>query len=288
VDTVLLGAAAGLLFGAMTVAVRFGLGRGGEPIVGSAVNAGIAAVLLLLAAVPSLVDGVSLGELWPFALIGSLVPGVSQFVFIYAVKLSGAARAAITIGTAPLVSVLLALALLDEPFRPLALVGTGLVVAGGAVLVLERARPHHFRALGVVLGLTCAVLFAGRDNAVRWGARDYDPPALQATAASLLGAAVAAGLIAALVKRRSLARSLRVAVPAFLPAGVLLSLAYLALVTGLDRGRVGIVAPLNAMQSLWAVVFAAAFFHQTEAISRRTFLAGALVVAGGAIVSALR
>ena len=66
-------------------------------------------------------------------------------------------------------SVAIALALLGEPFQPLLLVGTVLVVAGGAALARERARPEHFRALGAVLALVCAALFAVRDNVVALG-----------------------------------------------------------------------------------------------------------------------
>jgi drug/metabolite transporter (DMT)-like permease len=51
---------------------------------------------------------------------------------------------------------------------------------------------------------------------------------------------------------------------------------------------VGIVAPLNATQSLWGILFAALFFHRSEAIGRRTVVAGLLVVAGGAIVGVVR
>ena len=57
--------------------------------------------------------------------------------------------------------------MLDEPFRPLLLAGTALIVAGGAILARERARPSHFRVLGAVLALACAALFAVRDNVVR-------------------------------------------------------------------------------------------------------------------------
>ena len=87
------------------------------------------------------------------------------------------------------------MALLDEPLRPILLAGTALiVVAGGAALALDPGRPAGFRMLGVVLALTCAALFAGRDNAVRWIARDDTAPPLQATAVTLLAAAVATTL----------------------------------------------------------------------------------------------
>ena len=191
-DAVLLGLLAGALFGAMTVTVRAGLLRGGDPARGGVVITSVAFLVATLLAVPSIAsDGVDAGELWPFAVVGFVVPGLSQIAFIFAVRWAGPSRAAILIGTAPLGSVLLAMALLDEPLRPILLAGTALVVAGGAVLALDPGRPAGFRMLGVVLALTCAALFAGRDNAVRWIARDDTAPPLQATAVTLLAAAVA-------------------------------------------------------------------------------------------------
>jgi drug/metabolite transporter (DMT)-like permease len=288
VDAVLLGVLAGALFGAMTVAVRWGLVRGGDPLVGAATVITIAFTTGALLALPTISDGTDAEELLRFFAIGALVPGVSQIVFTYAVRAAGPSRAAILFGTAPLLSVLLALAFLDEPFEPALLVATALVVAGGAVLAAERTRPVDFRVVGVVLALTCAVLFAVRDNAVRWVARDADVPPLEASAVSLLAAALVTVTFAVATRRGELRRSLRIALPAFAPAGLLFGLAYAALVTAFDRGRVGIVAPLNATQSLWGILFAALLYHRSEAIGRRTVVAGLLIVAGGAIVGVVR
>jgi drug/metabolite transporter (DMT)-like permease len=288
-DAVLLGLLAGALFGAMTVAVRAGLGRGGDPALGAVVIACSAFLVSVVLALPSIVsDGLDPATLLPFALVGFLVPGMSQILFILAVRYAGASRAAILIGTAPLGSVLLAMALLDEPLRPAILLGTALIVAGGAALALDPGRPAGFRAIGVVLALTCAALFAGRDNAVRWIARDDDVPPLQATAITLMAATLATTLYV-VISRRGLSRAaVRVTTRAFLPAGVLLALAYGALVTGFDRGDVGIVAPLNATQSLWGVAFATLVYGHREAVGRRTVLAGVLVVLGGALIGAFR
>ncbi|MBI4172449.1 MAG: DMT family transporter [Actinobacteria bacterium] len=287
---VLFAALAGALFGALAVAVRSGLRRGGDPEVGALVVAGVALLASALLATPSaVVEGVRPGDLWPFLLAGALVPGASQILFILAVRDAGPSRAAILIGTAALLSVLLALTLLGEPFRPLLVVATALIVAGGAALARERARPEDFRALGVVLALTCAALFGVRDNIVRWAARDTHPPPLVAATASLLAASLVI-LVYLLVVRRSVLRSrLRSALPAFAVAGVSLGLAYVSLLEAFDRGRVSIVAPLNATQSLWAVVFSAVVVgRRSEVISRRLVLAGALVVAGSALIGAVR
>jgi S-adenosylmethionine uptake transporter len=289
VDAVLLGVLAGALFGAMTVAVRGGLVRGGDPAVGSMVLAASALATALVLALPTgFTDGVAPGELWPFFAIGLVVPGVSQILVILAVRYAGASRAAILIGTAPLGSVLLALAFLDEPLRPALLVGTTLIVAGGIVLAFDPGRPAGFRALGVVLALVCAGLFAARDNAVRWAARDIDPPALQASVASLLAAVVMTTTYVLVTRRDVLRRVARTTIRAFVPAGVILGFAYGALVAAFDRGDVGVVAPLNATQSLWGVVFAALVYGRAEAVGRRTVAASVLVVLGGALIGAFR
>jgi hypothetical protein len=49
------------------------------------------------------------------------------------------------------------------------------------------------------------------------------------------------------------------------------------------------VAPLNATQSLWAVVFSALVIgRRSEVIGRPLVAAGLLVVAGGALIGAVR
>ena len=49
-----------------------------------------------------------------------------------------------------------------------------------------------------------------------------------------------------------------------------------------------VVAPLNATQSLWGVVFAALLIGRAEMIGRRTVLASVLVVAGAVLIGATR
>jgi uncharacterized membrane protein len=286
-DAVLLGVLAGALFGAMTVAVRWGLMRGGDPVGGAPVIAGTAFAVAGTFALVSW-HGADLGDLAAFFAVGVVVPGLSQVAFVSAVRHAGPSRAAILIGTAPLLSVVLAIALLGEALDPAILAGTMLIIVGGAVVVADPSRPAGFRMLGVALALLCAGLFAARDNAVRHFAVDLDAPPLDAAAASLLGATVGGVVFVALVRRAAAVTMMRAAVPAFVPAGLFLAGAYCALVAGFDRGSVGVVAPLNATQSLWAVLFAAAAYRRAEAIGRKTVLAAALVVCGGALIAAFR
>jgi S-adenosylmethionine uptake transporter len=286
---VLFGVLAGLGFGLLAVAVRGALRRGGDAEVGAVV---VAVLAFSVACAAALVAGdgsdVRVGDLWPFVLIGFLVPGGSQIVFIQSVRLAGPSRAAILIGIAPLVSALLAIFFLGEPARGGLLAGTVIVVAGGLALAGERVRPADFRLLGAGAALLCAVMFGIRDNLVRDAARHHHAPPLLATAATLLGAVLVLLAYLLLARRRELRTSFRTSAAAFAPAGIVLGVAYTFLIEGLAHGRVTVVAPLNATQSLWGVVFAALLVGHSEMIGRRTVLAGLLVVAGGALIGATR
>jgi drug/metabolite transporter (DMT)-like permease len=284
---VLFGVLGGACFGAMAVMVRVGLRSGVGPELGAATAAVIAFLITALLALAAW-SSIRPGQLWAFFAIGMLVPGASQILFVISVRDAGPSRAAILIGTAPLISVLIALTLLDEPFHPVLVLGTVLVVAGGAALSRERVRPHDFRRFGAALALACALLFAVRDNLVRLAARDQHPPPLAAASTSLLGAATLLVLFLVLSQRRGLVARARAAAGPFAPAGVALAGGYAFLLEAFSRGRVSIVAPLNATQSLWAVAFAALALGKTEAIGSRLVLAGVLVVAGGALIGIVR
>lgn len=288
VDVVLLASLAGALFGALAVAIRAGLGHRRDAAAGAVVAAAVGCLVCASLALPAAaVDPPSLGGIWLFVLVGAFVPGLSQIVFVGAVRDAGASRAAILIGTTPLLSAGLALLLLDEPFRPALAVATALIVLGGALLAWERTRPPDFRLAGALLALLAAFLFALRDNLVRWASVDTNADALPAATASLAAAALVLLLsLGVLARWRGVAGRVRAAAGPFLPAGVLLGLAYAALLLAFSRGPVTVVAPLNATQSLWAVAFAAAFLGRAEAIGARLVLAAALVVAGGVLVGA--
>jgi drug/metabolite transporter (DMT)-like permease len=286
---VLFAALAGLGFGLLTVTIRSALHRGGDPEVGAIVVAPLALVVALVAAAAHGDFGhVHAGDLWRFVLIGFLVPGASQIVFIQSIRLAGPSRAAILIGIAPLVSAVLAILFLGEPVHAWLVVGTVIVVAGGGALAGEQARPTSFRALGAAAALLCAAMFGVRDNLVRDAARHAHPPPLLATAASLLGAVSILLAYLLVARRRELRERFRPALGSFALSGLTLGASYIFLVEGLTHGRVTVVSPLNATQSLWGVVFAALVVGRSEMIGRRTVAAGLLVVAGGALIGATR
>jgi drug/metabolite transporter (DMT)-like permease len=289
VGAVLLACCSAALFGALAVAVRFGLRSVDDPELGALVTITVALVLTTaIGLVASAGDGFDWGELWPFLVAGAIAPGLSQLLFTRAVREAGAARTAVVMGVAPLVSVAIALAVLDEPFRLALIGGAALIVAGGIALAGERVRPADFRHYGIVLAVGATLLFAVRDNLLRWLAGHTDTHALLTAPVTLLAGAGTVAVYLAVTRGREWTTRSGEAVRAFLPSGVLFGLSYAALFEAFYRGRVTVVAPLVATESLWGVLFAALLLQRTELVGRRLAVGAALIVAGAAVIGASR
>ena len=86
---------------------------------------------------------------------------------------------------------------------------------------------------------------------------------------TLLAGSGTVALYLAATRGRAWARGYGVAVRAFFPAGVLFGLSYAALFEAYYRGRVTVVAPLVATESLWGVIFAALLLRRSELVGRR-------------------
>jgi drug/metabolite transporter (DMT)-like permease len=275
-----------LLFGAMSVAVRMGLARHADVALATLGTVGGALVVTLAAAaVEAPWRGVHVSASWPFALAGMLQPGIGQLLVTLAIREAGASRVSVVFGAAPLVSVTIALLLLGEPVRAPLLAGAVLIVAGGVELARERDRPRHVRTIGLVYAFVVTVLFSARDNLLRWLLRGQTVSPAVAAAAALLGGTLV--LVAVLAPRIRSRPRLRDATP-FLGAGALFGLSYVALFEAYYRGRVTVVSPLVATESLWGVGLSLLLLRSTELVGRRLVLGALLVVAGGALIGAFR
>ena len=280
-DAVVLALVSAALFGSMTVALRFALARAPDAEAGALLTIMVAfAVTLPFVAAGSL----DLSGTWPFLLAGVLGPGGSQLLFTLGVRDAGPSRASVTVGTAPLVSVAIALLLLDEPAKAGVIGGALLIVVGGILLVREPGRPEHVKWIGLGFALAAAILIAVRDNLVRHLSLDTGVEPALAVAATLFagGVTVAAWLL--VTRRRLPSRGLA----AFAPAGLCFGLSYLCLVEAFYRGRVSVVSPLVGTESLWGVGLSALLLRRHELVGPRLVGGAVLVVAGGVLIGLFR
>lgn len=270
-----------VLFGGMSVGLRFALDRERDVMVGTLATVSTALVVALAwAAAEAPSRGVHAGAAWPFALAGLLQPGVGQLFATAAIRETGSSRASMAFGTAPLVAVAIALVFLGEPASAPILVGAALIVGGSVELARERDRPAHLRRIGLAYAFVTVVLFASRDNVVRWLAKSTSaPPAVSACAALVGGLALLAVVVRPTLSRRWLP---------FVPAGICFGLSYVAVFEAFYRGRVSIVSPLVATESLAGVGLSALLFRHTELVGRRLALGAVLIVAGSVLIGAFR
>jgi drug/metabolite transporter (DMT)-like permease len=269
VIVILLALASGATFGAMTVAIRVGLRDG---------NAATGALAMLLwasaVAVAAALPRHDLHRSWEFLLAGLLAPGCSQVLFTLAVREAGPSRASVTVGAAPLVAVALAFLFLDEPVRLLLVLGGLAIVCGAIALASERDRPEHVRTAALLFAVGAMTFFAVRDDIVRALHAHANPEA--AVAATFIG-----GVLVTLLWARRLPSPGELGRLA--PAGVLFGVSYLSLFAAYFRGRVSVVSPLAATETLWAVTLSALFLRH-ERVGLRLVLGALLVVLGGVLI----
>ncbi len=255
----------------MTVAIRSGLDAGGGAMRSAAA---MLTTSLVVAAIASLPRHDYAGA-WKFFLAGILAPGLSQLLFTLAIREVGPSRTSVTVGAAPLFALAIAFTFLNEPVRLPLVIGAVAIVAGGIFLAAERGRPEHLRARGLLYALGAAVLFAVRDNIVR-ALHAHGSPETVAVSTML------AGLLIALIASRSLPS--RREIRALAPAGLLFGASYVCLFEAYFRGRVSVVSPLVATESLWGVGLAALVFARSEGVGRRLLLGAGAIVAGGVLI----
>jgi len=213
-------------------------------------------------------------------------PGISQILFTRSVGVIGPSRTAIAVGISPVLSAAIAVTVLGERLHVALVLGTLFVVAGGTLLVSERGGSTTLLSLGIALSLGAAALFSVRDNLVRWAARSSEVPGFVAATASLVSATFVILIVVA--SRPNARERIRLAARPFVPSGLVYGISYACLYSAFDRGRVTIVAPLVATESLFAVLISIVLLRSSERIGPRLLLAAGLVVGGGALISSFR
>ena len=274
---------AGAAWAINIVVVRWGLERTGVPaVVGALVGVTIAAATAVAVATVAGHDLPARDDVWRFALVGAIAPGSSQGLFVAAIGRIGPSRTSVLVGTSPAWSVLLAIAFLGESWEAAIIVGTLVTIVGSALIGWEPGLKG--RRLGVALALATALSFGVRDVVAREFGSSSPVSSWWAGAVVLAAAAAVLAIQAAMAEGTDIPRQCRRALPAFGVSGLVIGCALPLLLEALDRGRVGIVAPLSlASQNITVVVVGSIVFGVHER-TRRVVFAVALILAGATLV----
>ncbi len=253
---VLLSLASASAFGAMSVTIRLALRDGGDTMRATLATLCVSLTVVVVASLPRH----DYNDAWRFFLAGVLAPGLSQLLFTLSIREVGASRTSVTVGSAPLFALTIAFIFLGEPVKASVVFGAVAIVTGGVLLAAERGRPEHFRARGLLYA--CLPPCFSRPATTSSGpsmptATPRPSPPRRCLQEPLLP----------LLATRSLPtpRELR----RLAPSGLLFGASYICLFEAYFRGRVSVVSPLVATESLWGIGLSAIVFRRTEGLGRR-------------------
>jgi drug/metabolite transporter (DMT)-like permease len=255
--------------------------KGSKPIVAAFYSVAIQAailVALLLARMPQL-NLVAVGY---FALGGVLSLGVARLLNFVAMRGLGVAKTSALIGSSPVITTLLSIAILSENPDLMTIMGAA-TVALGVALISGASGFKIEKAL--LVGLASALAYSLSNIASKSGVQIQADPFLSATAGAIAGLIFISVYLTATGQTRDLGIS-RQSLACFAATGVLSSVGWLTMMKALETGSVGVVTTIVYSYPLFALITTRLLMRE-EKLTIRTIIGSTLVVAGVAIVTLL-
>ena len=276
---VFLGLVSSLFFAAATVAIHRGLLK-------MDYLSGLLVILFTNALFLWIFLGLFFGtaELWMpanliFVGVGFVVPGLPRLLIFKGVVRLGASISSMMMSATPLFAILIAFVFLRERPGLTNLLGAFFIVLG-VISLCWRGETKTWRTIDLLLPLTGGLLFAMRDNLVRFGLLITASPVMGATIVSTTSAITAGTIYFSTSGTKDLARVDRSGLGWFSFSGFLNFLSYLSMFTALNLERVSVVTPLASCASLFTPLFAYFLLREEDPITPRKVIATVLVVLG--------
>lgn len=255
--------------------------KGSKPIVAAFYSVAIQAailVALLVTRLPQL-NWVAVGY---FALGGILSLGVARLLNFVAMRGLGVAKTSALIGSSPVLTTLLSIAILSESPDPTTIAGAA-TVALGVALISGASGFKIEKAL--LVGLASAFAYSLSNIASKSGVLLQPDPFLSATAGAVAGLIFISVYLTTTNQTRDLDISLQSLV-CFAATGVLSSIGWLTMMKALETGSVGVVTTIVFSYPLFALITTRLLMRE-EKLTKRTVMGSTLVVVGVAIVTLL-
>lgn len=255
--------------------------KGSKPIVAAFYSVAIQAailVALLLTRLPQL-NWIAVGY---FALGGILSLGVARLLNFVAMRGLGVAKTSALIGSSPVITTLLSIAILYESPDPTTIAGAT-TVALGVALISGASGFKIEKAL--LVGLASALAYSLSNIANKSGILLQPEPFLSATTGAFAGLIFIFVYLTATKQMRDLDIS-RQSLACFAATGVLSSIGWLTMMKALETGSVGVVTTIVYSYPLFALITTRLLMRE-EKLTTRTIIGSTLVVVGVAIVTLL-
>ena len=255
--------------------------KGSKPIVAAFYSVAIQTAILLgllLMRMPQL-NLVAVGY---FALGGVLSLGVARLLNFVAMRKLGVAKTSALIGSSPVITTLLSIAILSESTDLITIAGAA-TVALGVALISGASGFKIEKAL--LIGLASALAYSLSNIASKSGVQIQPEPFLSATVGAVAGLVFITAYLAATGQIRELGIS-GGSLACFAATGVLSSIGWLAMMAALETGSVSVVTTIVYSYPIFALITTRLLMRE-EKLTTRTIIGSTLVVLGVAIVTLL-
>ena len=255
--------------------------KGSKPIVAAFYSVAIQTAILLgllLMRMPQL-NLVAVGY---FALGGVLSLGVARLLNFVAMRGLGVAKTSALIGSSPVITTLLSIAILSESPDLMTIAGAA-IVALGVALISGASGFKIEKAL--LIGLASALAYSLSNIASKSGVQIQPEPFLSATVGAVAGLVFITTYLAATGQIRELGIS-GGSLACFAATGVLSSIGWLAMMAALETGSVSVVTTIVYSYPIFALITTRLLMRE-EKLTTRTIIGSTLVVLGVAIVTLL-
>jgi uncharacterized membrane protein len=276
---VILGLVSSLFFGAATVAIHRGLLKM-DYLSGLLVNLVTNAIFLwIFLGLFSGTAGLWVSTNLIFVGVGLVVPSLPRLFIFKGVERLGASISSMMMSATPLFAILIAFVFLRERPGLTNLLGAFFIVTG-VISLCWKGEAKTWRTVDLLLPLSGALLFALRDNLVRFGLLITASPVLGATIVLTTSALTATTLYFSSSGTRGLVGADRSGLVWFCFSGFLNFLSYLTMFTAFNLERVSVVTPLASCSSLFTPMFSFFLLRKVDPITPRKVTATVLVVFG--------
>jgi drug/metabolite transporter (DMT)-like permease len=219
-----------------------------------------------------------------FVAVGVFVPGVARFLIFKAMERIGATISSCLTNAGPLFAIVIAISFLGEQPTASNIFGA-ISIVGGIIALSWKGEAKTWRTRDLGFPLAAALLFATRDNLVRFAVVQIPSPVVGAAIAATTSLLTMGAMYLTFGEKKPLPPSAGVGLSYFAISGFMNFLSYVLSYTALSLERVSIVSPLVNASSLFILPLSLLFLKDVEKLTPRKIGATVLVIIGVFLIS---
>ncbi len=219
-----------------------------------------------------------------FVAVGIFVPGVARFFIFKGMERLGATISSCLTNAGPLFAIVIAIGFLGEQPTATNILGA-ISIVGGIIALSWKGEAKTWRTRDLVFPLAAALLFASRDNLVRFAVVQIPSPVVGASIAATTSLFTMGILYLTVGEKRPLPPSAKVGLGYFAVSGFMNFLSYVLSYTALSLEQVSIISPLVNASSLFVLPLSVLLLRGVEKLTPRKIGATALVILGVFLIS---